>query len=450
MNSNYNPVDLINTSWTVDDFRNHSFQTNPNERSDKIKVIYRQIGVGSRFYPLISRVLDLGKRVIKEMTGNQNASDLASITEAFDKIVRAEIYKETGEIEQLLKTGMLQEKEIKRRIEGMNRLTSNLKAHNEYIKGYNKTHLFQSPLHEEPFGFIQMWCDALKGDLLRKAQWFDRNAQYQQFKFNQSAWGGDYILNTGACAAMNYRWIKELLKDPTKIITSQRDFDPDAVKVKRDPTLPSLLENIRKTKIDKSLTVESARTDLRKREALTADEMEEFDETPSSPLLSRQDSSIGVKPEDRRIQAQMKVDENRKFSISQQVLAKDHMQKEELIGWDAHISTITPLIETLMKKREEEVLLLEKSAGAFEIFIARTKKNEQGETTWNDGHVMGMQIDPTREIYRFWDVNSGFYSYPDLNTLKKEAETYMHDFYGKDEEGVEYNDFRVWQYSPKS
>lgn len=268
--------------------------------------------------------------------------------------------------------------------------------------------------------------------------WEERNAAYRKFSFNQVSWGENAILGKGVCAAINYRWIRELLKDPSKKITSHKDLDSDASKAIRNKEFIALFEKI-KQKIEQSPAIDFAKAQLRKKEGLTPDEMDEFEVPLQQPFLTRQDSSIGVKPEDRRIQAQYKVEKQDKIgAIPKQILTKDHLLARRLI--EEKPSTIKALIENVMAKDKEDSSLLERSSGIFGISIYRSGARELR------AHALGMQIDQQSGIYRFWDVNSGFYSYPNLETLKREAEAYIHDYYGKDEQGIEYNEFLAKQY----
>lgn len=305
--------------------------------------------------------------------------------------------------------------------------------------------------NEEIVPFFEKEVKKIQKDFLKlmdattKKEWVERNRIYRNFSFVQTEWGLSHVLGKGVCAALNYRWIKELLKDPFKKIKSHKDFDRESLKSEeRNPNLSSILEKTR-NRIEHSSAVESARAQLRQKEALTAEEMGEFEEMPPQLSLGRQDSSIGVKGEDRWIQAQYQVEkfEKETAAIHQQVLAKDHMQVRRLMGGNP--STISALIDAIWAKEKESPSLLGQSWGIFGINIYRARE-EQGKQKWRDPHVMGMQIDRASGIYRFWDVNSGFYTYPNLETLKREAEAYIHEFYGKDKRGIEYNNFSAIQY----
>lgn len=137
------------------------------------------------------------------------------------------------------------------------------------------------------------------------------------------------------------------------------------------------------------------------------------------------------------------VEDFHNYSFQKQILRKDHMQARRLI--EARPSTMRALIENVMAANEKNSSLLEQSSGIFEIGIYRTT-TEEGELIRRDGHAIGMQIDRQSEVYRFWDVNSGFYSYPDFETFKRETEAYIREVYGKDKQGREYNDFLAMQY----
>lgn len=78
--------------------------------------------------------------------------------------------------------------------------------------------------------------------------------------------------------------------------------------------------------------------------------------------------------------------------------------------------------------------------GIFDISIYHLGGNKS-----NKGHSLGMQIHPTQGLYRFWDVNSGFYEYNSLEELKANFEDYMVKFY----KHTDYNSFTACQYTKK-
>lgn len=284
--------------------------------------------------------------------------------------------------------------------------------------------------------------DALR-EITRK-EWIARNAFYQRFSFDQLGWKQDYDGNEGTCVGVNYRWIKELLRDPFKPITSYKDFDPDTLKSEsRNPALSSIMTKVRE-RVEQNPAIDFARAQLRQKEALTVDEREGFEELPPQPTLKRQSSSIGVKPEDLRVQARYEIEkDDASGAIPKSILIKDRLRSQRVVK--SNFVAIGALIESIAATNEKDPTLLGKSSGIFEISFFK-KMKEQGKITLTEGHVLGMQIDPVSGIYRFWDVNSGFYSYPNLRALKKAAETYMDEFYGRYPDGLRDNHFYAIQY----
>lgn len=56
-------------------------------------------------------------------------------------------------------------------------------------------------------------------------------------------------------------------------------------------------------------------------------------------------------------------------------------------------------------------------------------------------HAMGMQIDHTRKLYRFWDVNTGFYSYESVENMKLEFQGYIRYLYEN-----KFTSYQAYQY----
>jgi len=78
------------------------------------------------------------------------------------------------------------------------------------------------------------------------------------------------------------------------------------------------------------------------------------------------------------------------------------------------------------------------SHGIFSINIARmTSADSPG---W--GHAIGCQIDHQAGIYRFWDVNTGFYEYPSYEQFSTQFSSYLKSQY------PDYNWARAVQYTP--
>jgi hypothetical protein len=236
-----------------------------------------------------------------------------------------------------------------------------------------------------------------------KSDWFERNQTHTRFTFNQNEWGNQHILGgDGCCAAINFRWIKEIMKDPSRFYKSADDLNP-AVSEQRDWRFST-----------RPLSLPSG-----------------------SKILSK----------DRKIQAELRINvlvDKSGQGMSNKILKRDGMQKDILISYRSKPpNTITKLIEELHERNTQENLgLLDRSHGIIDLTVMVEKRNKQGQiTAFENPHAIGMQIDPMSGTYRFWDVNSGFYSYPSLEMLKTESEAYMQAFY----EG-KYNNFSATQY----
>lgn len=240
--------------------------------------------------------------------------------------------------------------------------------------------------------------------------WKEKNAHAQRFSFNQSAWGEQQIFGEGACAAINYRWIRRLLQNPSLKITSVEDLNVS----NKDEQI--MVKALIQSEAFKKATGENEDFSI------------DFSE---------------VKPEDRITQATYQVERRlgapvKSGSIGTAILKRDHMRYETL---ERYQPTIESLIDSLMEKHRSE-LTAHDTGGLVDIGIyAFDPINKK----FSNGHAMGMQIDPTRYLYRFWDVNSGFYQYSSLEEMKTAMKEYMDEFY----EG-EYNYFEAGQYSPLS
>lgn len=236
--------------------------------------------------------------------------------------------------------------------------------------------------------------------------WFERNAHAQRFRFDQSAWGDQQIFGDGVCLAINYRWIRYLMEHPAQAINSPDDL--------RD-------ENMRAQKLVQQL----AKTII-------------FQKNSKNEVVEEES---GILPEDRKIQAVYQVESRLKINptrwISPSILKRDHMEVQEIGDYQ---TTIRELIEDIVQNHAE-TLQPYKGGGIFGVAIY---EHDQSKNTLTNGHAIGMQIDPMRDIYRFWDVNSGFYQYNTLDEMKTEFQGYMQYFYdGK------YNCFMAAQYTPK-
>lgn len=50
-------------------------------------------------------------------------------------------------------------------------------------------------------------------------------------------------------------------------------------------------------------------------------------------------------------------------------------------------------------------------------------------STTGGGHALGMQIDPSKNTFRFFDVNSGFYQFESLEEMKEIIPDYLQEIY---------------------
>lgn len=238
-----------------------------------------------------------------------------------------------------------------------------------------------------------------------KLLWFERNKKAQRFHFDQTAWGEQQIFNEGVCTAINYRWICYLIKHPAQAIQSLQDLG--YTKENEKQIIQELTQSQAYQKIGKA---------------------------------NLEEEISGILPRDRKDQATYELENKLRINptawISPSILKRDHLKVEE-IGKSQ--STIIALIENIVQNYRQTLLSYE-GGGIFDIGIYQF---DQANQTKQNGHSIGMQIDPARNIYRFWDVNSGFYQYETLNEMKREFQSYMQAFY----EG-KYNRFYAAQYTP--
>lgn len=140
---------------------------------------------------------------------------------------------------------------------------------------------------------------------------------------------------------------------------------------------------------------------------------------PTQPLRSADDlresefahdTTEGISRRDRLIQAMHLVERFRYTYVTQGILKQDGLSEY-------------PLFERSISKPFREVLgdlLKTEHRGVFML----NATDEQRE-----GHAMGLQIDPVRNIYRFYDVNTGMYQFPSLEVLKEAAPSYIEELY---------------------
>lgn len=204
--------------------------------------------------------------------------------------------------------------------------------------------------------------------------WFKNNESDTCFRYSQKAWGSHEILGTGICQALNYRWIKKIMENPSSHITDVGYF----------------AENL----------IRKGKSDITSRD--------------------RMDYAI------YSVEGTLK--EGFSSGIGKTILKRDKLDYQEI----STTSTIREMIDSLYKDYDK-TLVFSHSGGVFEI---NAQRNESG-------HALGMQIDPAQGVYRFWDVNSGFYQYNSREELTAAFEDYMTKFYNN-----KYTYFVVCQYIP--
>lgn len=236
--------------------------------------------------------------------------------------------------------------------------------------------------------------------------WLSNNEKYKVFAFDQNQWGSQYVLNKGVCMVLNYRWIKGLLKDPHKIISSLNDIDPNVMTNTSDKKVQNIpiTAQDRKNQAEYSLGLSELKI-----------------KTPSGiKNLGRIHGGLNIPPK---------------------MLKKDGLVETVLFSKEAAMTSILELIDQLKKINRAA----NEPIGIASIPIFHNVYNNQNHIVKSmEGHVMGLQIDEAAKIYRFWDVNKGFYAYPSLNELEKQLDAYMKQIYS----GI-YNSFNAVKYEFK-
>ncbi|MGH2612394.1 MAG: hypothetical protein ACRDFB_05030, partial [Rhabdochlamydiaceae bacterium] len=68
--------------------------------------------------------------------------------------------------------------------------------------------------------------------------------------------------------------------------------------------------------------------------------------------------------------------------------------------------------------------------GIFHLGIYEKKTDVFGQfQRWSGAHAIGLQIDSFNNLYRFWDVNHGFYEFSTLEKLKESFKSYLESYY---------------------
>lgn len=209
-------------------------------------------------------------------------------------------------------------------------------------------------------------------------EWEKNNAEFRLFPFSQSAHGSGEVLGNGICYAINYRWSTQIAnRDPSKPITSDRDLNDLTIDPKNIPEkIPG--------KPDKPTGRD------RKHQAAASVRMD----------------PMRINPKEIRLPQAFV------FEIPEE-LKKDGFTIESIST--SGNDSIKALIEELVKDKKG----WPNPNGIFGIRAT----GEEG------GHALGMQIDDTNKIYRFWDVNTGFYQYKSLKEMKNAFVEYLKALY---------------------
>jgi hypothetical protein len=252
------------------------------------------------------------------------------------------------------------------------------------------------------------FLDDMVKELAKTQQtWFEKNASARRFNFNQGQWGSQQIFGSGVCAAINYRWIRHLMQHPSQKVTSAEDLGYQEKKEKE------FVQQMVKSPAYQKIAKEEEQEQIT---GISAKDRKNF----ATYALGFKLEGFS-KPED-------------KYSIGSTIMKKDRVEYHLV---ETKHPSIDKLIDNLVQKHPE-ALISTLTNGIFDISIFKVGPNIDPA-----GHAIGMQIDPTRDIYRFWDVNSGFYQYSTLEEMKTAFKEYMDEFYGG-----EYNSFHAGQYSP--
>lgn len=255
--------------------------------------------------------------------------------------------------------------------------------------------------------YVQIQEFILKTDWKRCHAWFEKNKEATKFRFNQNQWGSQEIFDLGACMAITYRWAKVLINNPSRIIRHPNDLEEGS-------------QGIEERSFIRSIERSSLFRKVANKEDIQINERS------------------GITAEDRKNQAtymlELALKANTQGDIGDTILKRDHLSYTE------HVRDKKTIIEAI--DSIEKTPLLAQGGGIFSISGYHKDQTPQGDS-YVRGHAMGMQIDPTRHLYRFWDVNSGFYQYNTLEEMKNAFQSYLKEFYKDD-----FNSFNIGQYYP--
>lgn len=249
------------------------------------------------------------------------------------------------------------------------------------------------------------------------------------FKFSQSDFDEQEIFGDGICWALNYRWIKELLKNPGKKFTSAKQMFEPTTETAAIANLDSLIEQMAGSKAFQ-LAVEKELLEQKKSESEESDEWKEDDDEMRRMKLEREKDlqKFGTIFHDRKQFAEMNI--HKIPEVYQQYFEKGEINpfipntiltRDGLIncGLAKSFPDVKQMIDTLVEEDKKEPFL-GRSNGIIDIEIFHVENGN-----FSEGHAIGMQIDKERHIFRFWDVNSGLYTCHNEEQLKTAFHNYM-------------------------
>lgn len=235
-----------------------------------------------------------------------------------------------------------------------------------------------------------------------KAEWFLKYSANCKFSFDQSSWGTGHMMGEGVCLSIAYRWVKELMKNPTKALSSPDDLAPEKIAASASKRL------LPKAKVP---------TSSRGRE-----EIRQINATSGISVRDRMDFALYLLAGG--------------ISIPKGILKRDNLQSVHLLNQEPNPpKNIDELITFLASNKSNE---LRKSSGVIQLAAFSDKDD-------SEGHALALQIDSQNNIYRLLDPNHGVYQFDSLEQLKIATKSYMKDVYYRES----YNSFDVVQYIPK-
>ena len=251
----------------------------------------------------------------------------------------------------------------------------------------------------------------------------------QVFAFSQGREGNDAVLGQGVCLALTYQWSLTLSKNPKKEIHDERDLVPEGIKISskvRFNQAYAMMDEFTKRKRGFRAPFEIPGPQLKK-DSVEHSYPLDFYTHSMSGLIDRvvmkkeqwanpngifniSTFSSKSKNEMQEKDKKVEIDKKEKF-----------MSIEEKGGEVKKIGVGSAIIPN--KAASQNAIIVEKESPSIEKGVLKNFGDLTG------GHAMGMQIDDTNKIYRFWDVNTGFYQYESLDAMRKGVDEQMKTYY---------------------